>query len=54
LRTAKKKHEQNVRKEKEALKRKNRFEGLSKEADQEYKYLKKVTKVDERPSTLAK
>lgn len=54
LRNAKKKHESSSRKEKEALKRKNRFEGLWREADHEYDNLKKASRVDERPSTLAK
>lgn len=54
LRKAKKAHEASVRKEKEALRRKNRFEGLSREADHELQYLKKAHKVDDRPSTLAK
>jgi hypothetical protein len=54
LRKAKKLHEQSSRKEKEALKRKNKFEGLYREAEHNYQNLKKALKVDERPSTLAK
>ena len=54
MRIAKKKHEQSSRKEKEALKRKNKFEGLWKEAEHEYDYLKKAGKVNEKPSTIAK
>lgn len=56
LRNAKHKHEISSRKEKEALKRKNRFEGLWREASHEYDNLKKAyNKKDfEKPSTLAK